>query len=108
MLNKLTKEAIKKAFQKDIIIKLHAYERIRLRGLSLDMIENAILDDDIVERYPDDYPISSVLLLGFDETVPIHVICAPSDIGLIIISVYIPNRNIWLGDYKTRINKEVT
>lgn len=108
MLNKLSKEAIINAFQEDIIIKLHAYERIKQRGLNLDMIENVILNDDIIERYPDDYPVSSVLLLGYDDNVPIHIICAPTDKGLIIISVYVPNQNIWLDDYKTRINKEDT
>ncbi len=106
MADVISKEDVLNAFHKDVIIKLHAYDRIKQRELNLEMIENAILEDDIVESYPDDYPLSSILLLGFHDKCPLHIICAPSDKGLIIISAYIPNQDIWQSDYKTRIEKD--
>ncbi len=102
----LNKENLLRSFHLDIIMKNHAYSRMKTRNISIAMVENAILDDDIIEKYPDDFPLPSVLLLGYDNKVPLHIVCAPSDKGLIIISVYIPNENIWKNDWRTRLKEE--
>ena len=62
----------------------------------------AIENDDIIEYYPDDFPIPSVLLLGFVNSNPIHIVCAPSDKALIIITAYYPDPNFWKNNWKDR------
>lgn len=97
------KEELLKAFNQDIIIKLHAYHRIRKRGINLKMIEEAFKKDDIIEEYEDDFPYPSVLILGFDDNnTPIHIACAISEKGLIIITVYVPNDSHWDNTFKKR------
>jgi len=67
-------------------------------------VEEAVLNGDIIENYPEDKPYSSILINGkTGKGRNIHVVCAynPNDDLSIIITVYEPNSLLWL-DYKKR------
>lgn len=61
---------------------------------------------DLIEDYPDDPRGHSCLLLGVGmDDRPIHVVCAPKDDYLAIITAYLPDQEAWEADYKTRRNQ---
>ena len=80
----------------------HALKRCRERNISLDEIKDCIIQGEIIEDYPDDYPFPSALVLGFVLKQPLHVVAGISDTDLWIISVYHPDPEKWESDFKTR------
>ncbi|MEA3274298.1 MAG: DUF4258 domain-containing protein [Pseudomonadota bacterium] len=58
-----------------ILWKRHALERMLERGISRTMVKRAILDGQVIETYPDDYPTPS-LLICYLEPEPLHVVLA--------------------------------
>lgn len=58
-----------------ILWKRHALERMLQRGISRQQVKQAILDSMIIEIYPNDHPIPS-LLLATDQPQPLHVVLA--------------------------------
>lgn len=63
---------------------------------------NAILSGKVIEDYPDDFPLPSCLVLGFQDSKPLHVVVALSDSEIVIISVYRPDERRFEPDFKTR------
>lgn len=81
----------------------HAEEERQLDKISIEEIEQALLNGEIVEDYPRDPRGPSALILGYGrEGYPIHIVCGqtPSK-HLRIITVYIPGPAKWT-DPKTR------
>jgi hypothetical protein len=63
-----------------------------------------VLNGEIIEDYPDDFPFPSSLILGKDkEGRPIHSVWAFAEKYniAILITAYIPDANEWI-DYKRR------
>ena len=59
--------------------------------LSLDEVEQALLNGRIIEQYADTGRGESVLLAGFtDAGKPVQVVCGGSDDLMVIVTVYIP------------------
>ena len=56
-----------------VLWKKHALECMMERGISRAQVKHAILQGSIVEYYPDDYPIPSVLL-ATAEPEPLHAV----------------------------------
>jgi hypothetical protein len=56
----------------------------------------------IIENYPDDIRGHSCLMLGFSDGRPLHVVCAPKDDYLAIITAYPPDSQEWVDDFKKR------
>lgn len=66
-------------------------------------IEKAVMDGVLIEEYPEDARGHSCLILGYgDEDRPIHVVCAPKDEYLAIITAYLPDVTRWSDDFRTR------
>lgn len=81
----------------------HGKERCFVRQISLDDIEQAILNGEIIESYPDDTPFPSVLILGYSKLLkPIHIVVSTDNEMLYIITAYKPNKDKWEDDLKTR------
>ena len=58
---------------------------------------------EIIENYPEDARGHSCLMLGCGESNRlIHVVCAPKEDYLAIITAYIPDKSEWANDFKTR------
>lgn len=73
------------------------------RMISTSEIRKVISEGEIVEDYPKDSRGHSCLVLGNgDENRPIHVVCAPKDEYLAVITAYIPSENQWQEDKKSR------
>ena len=69
-------------------------------------IRSVIMNGKIIENYPEDMRGHSCLMLGWgNNSRPIHVVCAPKNGYLAIITAYIPTAKHWEVDWKTRKKK---
>ena len=74
------------------------------RMISTSDVRMVIDNGEIIENYPNDARGHSCLVLGFgDHRRFIHVVCAPNDEYLAIISAYLPVPEKWSTDFKERI-----
>ena len=81
----------------------HILERIFRRGISTGDVENALTNGKIIERYPNDYPFPSYLVLGYTMTGRIiHVVCGSNGVELWLITAYFPDPAEWSDDFKQR------
>lgn len=86
-----------------VVWREHALQRMRERNILRDSVKEGIFSGEIIERYPEDYPVPSCLILGYTEQVtPIHVVCSVFEGMACIITTYIPNKDKWEDDFKTR------
>ena len=83
-------------------VSFHAEKERYEEDISLDDIEKAILNGEILEDYPDDIRGKSCLILGYDSRKrSIHIICGYTSIqALRIITVYLPKLPKWLTNRK--------
>lgn len=81
----------------------HADREREADKISIAEVENAVLQGEILENYPDDPRGASCLVLGYGaEGYPVHVICGKTPLGnMRIITIYIPSSPKWL-DERTR------
>lgn len=87
----------------ELFWKRHALERMFERGITRKMVKQAILNGDIIEDYPDDYPFPS-FLIGTLTPEPLHVVVS-FDLNyrtVNIITVYFPDLVHFNEDYITR------
>ena len=83
----------------------HALERMQERDINRQDVKNCIVQGEIIEDYPDDFPHPSCLIFGrtMDQKV-IHVVVSLDEdqdtIG--IITVYYPSVEKFEKDLKTR------
>ena len=73
------------------------------RMISPGEVEQVVLEGVLVEEYPMDPRGPSCLLLGFGEgTRAVHVVCAPKEDYLAIITAYLPDPEQWTPDFMRR------
>ena len=71
----------------------HAAERSRQRGIIARDIKCAVMNGEIIESYPDDFPFPSCLILGrTPDNVPIHVCMSDEGTSGRILSRHIFHR----------------
>ncbi|MCX7113263.1 MAG: DUF4258 domain-containing protein [Proteobacteria bacterium] len=59
--------------------------------LTLEEVEQALLNGRIIEQYPDTGRGESCLLAGFtDLGKPVHIVCGGMDEWMVIVTVYVP------------------
>ena len=57
----------------------------------------------IIEEYPNDPRGPSCLMLGYGlDSRPIHIVCAPKDDFLAVITAYLPDAEEWSEDFRKR------
>jgi len=84
----------------------HALKEEIREGLTAQEVEEALLRGfELVEDYPDDPRGHSCLVLIWAKEKPLHVVCTPHEEVLIIVTVYVPSREEWDRDYRTRRKK---
>ncbi len=88
------------------IISFTHTEKVRLREIEAEEIEEAICNGTIIEPYPDDPRGVSCLILGFaTRDRPLHVIFGRlEEDEILIITAYEPDPKEWEADWKTRKN----
>ncbi len=90
------------------IITKHCQVRLEKRQILISDVEYAIMNGEIIESYPEDFPFPSCLIFCVvrDEK-PLHVVCSVGDGFLYLITAYYPTLDKFESDYKTR-RKEKT
>jgi hypothetical protein len=67
-------------------------------------VRSVVLRGEIIEDYPEDARGHSCLMPGAgDLERAVHVVCAPKDDYLAIITAYLPERHEWNADFRTRM-----
>ena len=84
----------------------HAERERQADKITVAELEEALIQCEIIERYPGDPRGPSCLTLGFSGSRPIHGVCAvktdPDEV--LIITVYDPSKHPekWTEDYRRR------
>lgn len=82
----------------------HAIERMFHRGIAPEVVERIVERGEVIASYPEDKPFPSVLILGFEEGQPVHVVVArdADTRRCYIVTVYRPDPELWSDDFKQR------
>jgi hypothetical protein len=88
----------------EYIFSIHAVQRMYRRKISDEEIIDVVVTGEIIEEYPDDYPLPSRLLLGHVAGRALHVVAAiePGTKKCYIITVYVPDPDTWNEGFRTR------
>ena len=76
--------------QDNYLYSLHADIERKADNLTLMQIEEALLNGEILETYPNTGRGESCLIVGFSANVPIHVVCGWRGEKIVLVTVYIP------------------
>jgi hypothetical protein len=101
-------DKIRQSAEKKIIFTLHAVEEMNAEEeiITLQEVRAVVFNGEIIEDYPEDKRGHSCLMLGIpDNKRPIHVVCAPKEEFLAIITVYIPSLEKWEPGFRMRRKK---
>jgi hypothetical protein len=87
-----------------LIVRVHALQRMFQRGIGTAEVQQALARGKTIERYPDDQPYPSRLVLGWVGARPLHVIVAepPGQQERIVITVYEPDPGRWEPGFERR------
>ncbi|MCD4692468.1 MAG: DUF4258 domain-containing protein [Calditrichales bacterium] len=97
---------IKEKAKKRILYTLHAVKQMNSekRLISVKEVEFKISAGEIIEDYPEDKRGHSCLIDGLINLRPVHIVCAPKDDYLAIITAYLPDSERWDEYFKKRKN----
>jgi len=89
-----------------LLWKRHALERMLERGISRALVKQTILQGEVVESYPDDYPLPSLLICTIEPS-PLHVVLAWDEAAeeCYIITAYRPDLEHFEDDFMHRRSK---
>lgn len=99
-------ERVRAAATKRLLLLPHTIRQMARpdRMISTTEVESVVMTGEIIEDYPEDARGYSCLMLGFGrDDRPIHVVCAPKDEYLAIITSYLPDPTQWTVDFRGRI-----
>jgi len=87
-----------------IIFRIHAIQRMFVRGVTDADIRYLLENGETIEDYPDDMPYPSRLVLGWRGARPLHIVVADNieDGERIIVTVYEPDPDQWEADFRRR------
>ncbi|MDD3726104.1 MAG: DUF4258 domain-containing protein [Candidatus Ratteibacteria bacterium] len=100
------KKEILTCLGKKLLFTRHALNQMLLqdRIISRDEIKEVIKSGEIIEDYPEDKRGHSCLIMGWTkEKRCIHVVCAPKEDYLAVITAYIPSGEEWEGFIRRKI-----
>lgn len=82
----------------------HAFERMFERAIPPEVVDRIVLQGEVIASYPDDNPYPSVLVLGFEQNRPIHLVVAQhQETGTCyVVTVYVPEPGLWNESFKQR------
>lgn len=89
---------------KKLTFRVHAIKRMFERHIDESDVRHALETGEVIEKYDDDTPYPSALVLGWRNGRPLHVVVAdnPEDREIIVITVYEPGPDQWSKDFKRR------
>ena len=81
----------------------HCLERMGERDIKRADVKNCIINGEIIEEYPDDFPNPSCLIFGITlDGRFLHVVVGCDNLNLYIITAYYPTTDKFESDMKTR------
>jgi len=81
----------------------HILQRMFRRNISMDDVVSVLINGEIIEQYPTDYPFPSCLVLGHTKVgKKLHVVCGSDGTELWLITAYIPNPAEWTENFNQR------
>ena len=84
----------------------HGLERMQERNISIADVKNCIMNGEIIEEYPNDFPITSMLVFGHNvEGRVLHTVCGTDGQFLYVVTAYFPDTDKFESDLKTRRTK---
>ena len=87
----------------NVIITQHGINRLREKQIKYRDVIAVLLNGEIIEQYPDDYPYPSCLVFGHSQNGRVlHVVCGYNEGKIWIITAYWPDNERWEPDMKTR------
>lgn len=101
-----TLERVRRAAQTRLLFLPHAVRQMSRpdRMISPAEVEAVVSSGDLVEDYPEDVRGPSCLVVGRGEDVRlVHVVCAPKDEYLAVITAYLPDPEQWSPDGRRRL-----
>lgn len=99
-------EQVREAASKQFLFLPHTIRQMSRpdRMISSAEIESVVMLGEVIEDYPEDTRGHSCLMLGLGQSHrAVHVVCAPKDEYLAIITAYLPDPNQWTPDFKGRL-----
>ena len=90
-----------------IVYRVHALRPMFQRDIKDDDVRAVLAQGETIERYPDDLPYPSRLLLGWVGARPIHAVVADNSAEheTIVITVYVPSTDLWQPGFRIRREK---
>lgn len=87
-----------------LVFRVHAIVRMFEGGISEQEVRETVEGGETIERYPDDTPYPSRLVLGWSAGRPLHVVAVDNaeEDEIIVITVYEPDAALWEADFKRR------
>lgn len=83
----------------------HAFEEMKVDNFTLENVTQGIMNGEIIENYPDAYPLPACLINGKTTNGrPIHI-CVSLPPLVKIITVYEPSAEKWENNFKKRRQK---
>ena len=82
----------------------HAVNQMFQREISIKEIKEALINGEIIKKYPNDKPYPSNIKLAFSNKRPLHIVYSynKEEDTFIVITAYEPSKEIWEDDFKTR------
>ena len=81
----------------------HGLARLQERNISVSDVKNCIMNGEVIEEYPTDFPNPSALIFGktLQEKI-LHVVCGIDENFLYFVTAYYPTTEKFFEDLKTR------
>jgi hypothetical protein len=99
-------ERVQEAANKRLLFLPHTIRQMSHpdRMIATTEVEAVVRTGEVIEDYPEDARGHSCLMLqlGQDDRA-IHVVCAPKDEYLAIITAYLPDPSLWTPDFRGRL-----
>ena len=88
----------------NLIYRVHARQSMFARSISDECVEHILRNGEIIEDYPNAFPLPTKLLSGWYKGRCVHVVAANNSNKqqVIVITAYEPTLDKWEFDMKTR------
>ncbi len=95
---------IRDLFQKGAVKwSVHCLERMQERDITRDDVRACVARGEIIEDYPNDYPLPSCLIFGHTGNgKALHTVVGSDGSTAYIVTAYYPNAGKFQADMKTR------
>ena len=87
-----------------LVFRVHAVERMFQHGVGEERVRQVLEDGETIREYPDDRPYPGRLVLGWNESGPLHVVAADNveDETTFVITVDEPDPWLWESDFRRK------